>query len=112
MGIAAVACLTAAIGTVMYPAMKAGGYDNKFALGTIMSGGTLGIIIPPSIPMIIYGLSAGRGDGYSLLQVTNLFWTLTEALQISPPFSSDIVTACLIVPAMALAASTTLEFIS
>ena len=35
-----------AIGTVMYPAMRAGGYDNKFSLGTIMSGGTLGIVIP------------------------------------------------------------------
>jgi C4-dicarboxylate transporter DctM subunit len=45
-----------AIGTVMYPAMRQAGYDNRFALGAIMSGGTLGIIIPPSIPMIIYGL--------------------------------------------------------
>ena len=45
-----------AIGTVMYPAMRRAGYDNKFSLGAIMSGGTLGIIIPPSIPMIIYGL--------------------------------------------------------
>jgi C4-dicarboxylate transporter DctM subunit len=40
----------------MYPAMRQAGYDNKFSLGAIMSGGTLGIIIPPSIPMIIYGL--------------------------------------------------------
>jgi C4-dicarboxylate transporter DctM subunit len=45
-----------AIGTIMYPAMRQAGYDNKFSLGAIMSGGTLGIIIPPSIPMIIYGL--------------------------------------------------------
>ena len=45
-----------AIGTVMYPAMRQAGYDNKFSLGAIMSGGTLGIVIPPSIPMIIYGL--------------------------------------------------------
>jgi C4-dicarboxylate transporter DctM subunit len=45
-----------AIGSVMYPAMRRAGYDNKFSLGAIMSGGTLGIIIPPSIPMIIYGL--------------------------------------------------------
>ncbi len=44
------------IGTVMYPAMRAANYDNKFSLDAIMSGGTLGIIIPPSIPMIIYGL--------------------------------------------------------
>jgi C4-dicarboxylate transporter DctM subunit len=45
-----------AIGSVMYPAMRAANYDNRFALGAIMSGGTLGIIIPPSIPMIIYAL--------------------------------------------------------
>jgi C4-dicarboxylate transporter DctM subunit len=45
-----------AIGTVMYPALRQAGYDNKFSLGAIMSGGTLGIVIPPSIPMIIYGL--------------------------------------------------------
>lgn len=72
-----------AIGTVMYPAMKAGGYDNKFALGTIMSGGTLGIIIPPSIPMIIYGLvteasvtdlfKAGVGPGIFILTVFAIY---------------------------------------
>lgn len=72
-----------AIGTVMYPAMKAGGYDNKFSLGTIMSGGTLGIIIPPSIPMIIYGLVteasvtdmflAGVGPGILLLIVFTIY---------------------------------------
>ena len=65
-----------AIGTVMYPAMRQAGYDNKFSLGAIMSGGTLGIIIPPSIPMIIYGLvtetsvtdlfAAGFGPGLLL----------------------------------------------
>jgi C4-dicarboxylate transporter, DctM subunit len=72
-----------AIGSVMYPAMKAGGYDNKFALGTIMSGGTLGIIIPPSIPMIIYGLvteasvtdlfKAGIGPGIFILAVFAIY---------------------------------------
>jgi C4-dicarboxylate transporter DctM subunit len=45
-----------AVGTVMYPAMTAAGYDKRFALGAVMAGGTLGIIIPPSIPMILYGL--------------------------------------------------------
>jgi C4-dicarboxylate transporter, DctM subunit len=65
-----------AIGSIMYPAMRQAGYDNKFALGAIMSGGTLGIIIPPSIPMIIYGLvtetsvtdlfAAGFGPGILL----------------------------------------------
>jgi C4-dicarboxylate transporter DctM subunit len=65
-----------AIGSIMYPAMRQAGYDNKFSLGAIMSGGTLGIIIPPSIPMIIYGLvtetsvtdlfAAGFGPGLLL----------------------------------------------
>jgi len=75
-----------AIGTVMYPAMRAADYDNRYALGTIMSGGTLGIIIPPSIPMIIYGLVteasvvdlflAGVGPGILLLLVFSAygFW--------------------------------------
>ena len=45
-----------AVGSVLYPAMKDAGYTNRFALGTVISGGTLGIIIPPSIPLILYGL--------------------------------------------------------
>ncbi len=72
-----------AIGTVMYPALRAANYDNKFALGTIMSAGTLGIIIPPSIPMIIYGLVteasitdlflAGVGPGIFILIVMSAY---------------------------------------
>ncbi|MEZ5649058.1 MAG: TRAP transporter large permease subunit [Burkholderiaceae bacterium] len=45
-----------AIGTVMFPAMIEASYGKQFSLGAIMSGGTLGIIIPPSIPLILYGL--------------------------------------------------------
>lgn len=45
-----------AVGSILYPAMKEAGYTNRFALGTVVSGGTLGIIIPPSIPLILYGL--------------------------------------------------------
>jgi C4-dicarboxylate transporter DctM subunit len=72
-----------AIGTVMYPAMRAANYDNRYALGTIMSAGTLGIVIPPSIPMIIYGLVteasvidlflAGVGPGILLLIVFSIY---------------------------------------
>ncbi|WP_158969783.1 TRAP transporter large permease [Chachezhania sediminis] len=46
-----------AVGTVLYPALLNEGYDQKFALGALVSSGTLGIIIPPSIPMILYGIS-------------------------------------------------------
>lgn len=45
-----------AIGSVIYPSMREAGYNKRFALGTVLSGGTLGIIIPPSIPLILYGL--------------------------------------------------------
>ena len=45
-----------AIGAVLYPALLKDGYSKRFALGAITSGGTLGIVIPPSIPMILYGL--------------------------------------------------------
>jgi C4-dicarboxylate transporter, DctM subunit len=45
-----------AIGSVMYPAMVSRGYSKQFALGAVASAGTLGIIIPPSIPLILYGI--------------------------------------------------------
>ncbi|MGE0152706.1 MAG: TRAP transporter large permease [Reyranellaceae bacterium] len=46
-----------AVGAVMYPALLKGGYSKRYAMGAICAGGTLGIIIPPSIPMILYGIS-------------------------------------------------------
>lgn len=45
-----------AIGTVMYPALLAAGYPKPFALGALCAAGTLGIVIPPSIPLILYGV--------------------------------------------------------
>ncbi len=44
----------ATIGTVAVGQIKAQGYNERLFLGTIAAGGTLGILIPPSIPMIIY----------------------------------------------------------
>lgn len=45
----------AAVGTVALPEMKDRGYKSGFAAASIAAGGTLGILIPPSIPLIIYG---------------------------------------------------------
>ncbi len=45
-----------AIGTIMIPALKKYGYDEDFATGLVTSAGSLGIVIPPSIPMILYCL--------------------------------------------------------
>lgn len=49
------AATAATIGMVAYPAMLDRGYDKKFTLGLLAAGGTLGILIPPSIPLILYG---------------------------------------------------------
>lgn len=48
-----------AIGSLMYPALMQAGYSKKFSMGMLSVGGTLGIIVPPSIPMIIFAIMAG-----------------------------------------------------
>lgn len=68
-----------AIGAIMYPAMIGAGYNKMFSLGVIASAGTLGIMIPPSIPMILFGImtevlitemfKAGIGPGLLLTLV-------------------------------------------
>jgi tripartite ATP-independent transporter DctM subunit len=45
----------ATFGVITYPELTKRGYDSKVTTGMLASGGTLGILIPPSIPMIIYG---------------------------------------------------------
>ncbi len=52
------AATVAAIGSIMIPAMLEEGYPLKFTLSTVAAGGFLGIIIPPSIPMVIYAIAA------------------------------------------------------
>lgn len=46
----------AAIGTLLIPAMVRNGYSSRYAASVASSGGTIGILIPPSNPMIIYGI--------------------------------------------------------
>lgn len=53
------AATTAAIGGILIPAMAARGYSRPFATSVQASSGELGVIIPPSIPMIIFALTAG-----------------------------------------------------
>ncbi|MBO6776257.1 MAG: TRAP transporter large permease [Marinibacterium sp.] len=48
----------ATIGTVAIPEMVSRGYDKRFVYGLLAAGGTLGILIPPSIPMIVFGFVA------------------------------------------------------
>lgn len=49
---------TAAVGMLMIPAMVNRGYDKGYASAITASSGGLGIVIPPSIPMVIFGISA------------------------------------------------------
>ena len=53
----------AAVGAVLIPAMKRSGYDSDFAAAVQASGGSLGVVIPPSIPMIIFGFLTGASIG-------------------------------------------------
>jgi C4-dicarboxylate transporter DctM subunit len=53
----------AAIGGIMIPAMVKQGYDKKFATATVAAAGSIGVIIPPSIPMVIYGVVGGASIG-------------------------------------------------
>ena len=52
------AASVATIGKIMLPAMRKGGYPDHFTAGLITAVGAIDIIIPPSIPMIVYGAAA------------------------------------------------------
>ena len=54
---------SAAVGSVMIPAMARKGYAKDFAAALIACAGTIGTMIPPSIPMIIYGVTTGTSIG-------------------------------------------------
>ena len=52
-----------AIGTLMYPALINAGYPKSFAFGALCAAGTLGIVVPPSIPLILYGIMTQTSIG-------------------------------------------------
>lgn len=51
------------IGAMAIPEMLKRGYDRKLVVGSVAAGGTLGILIPPSIPMILYGTITDESVG-------------------------------------------------
>jgi C4-dicarboxylate transporter DctM subunit len=72
-----------AIGSIMYPALLKEGYSKQLSMGVLSAGGTLGIIIPPSIPMVVLGImarvsivdlfKAGIGPGILLTVLLSLY---------------------------------------
>lgn len=73
----------ATVGTVAIPEMTKRGYGKGFTLGLLAAGGTLGILIPPSIPLIVYGVIteesigklflAGVGPGLLLILLFGIY---------------------------------------
>jgi len=53
----------AAIGAIMVPALMKAKYNDKYSVGIVTSAGSLGIMIPPSIPMVVYALATGEPIG-------------------------------------------------
>ena len=53
----------AAIGAIMIPALMKSKYNDKYSIGVITAAGSLGIMIPPSIPMVVYALATGEPIG-------------------------------------------------
>src|ERR1700741_2710073 len=47
-----------AMGRMIYPSLQEGGYNDRFAVGLIASSGAIAVVIPPSIAMILYAVSA------------------------------------------------------
>lgn len=86
-----------AVGSILYPALLESGYDRKFALGALASGGTLGVVIPPSIPMILYAIVtetsisdlfiAGIIPGLLLTGVLSIYALAANRHIASSPFS-------------------------
>lgn len=52
------AATAATVGQMSMPELKSRGYDDRLAIGSLAASGTLGLLIPPSIIMIVYGVSA------------------------------------------------------
>jgi C4-dicarboxylate transporter DctM subunit len=52
-----------AVGTLLIPAMIKSGYGREFSTGVIATSGSLGILIPPSIPLIVYGIATEESIG-------------------------------------------------
>ena len=54
---------TAAVGTMTIPILDDLGYDHTFSASTVAVAGGLGVIIPPSVPFIVYSMASGASVG-------------------------------------------------
>jgi C4-dicarboxylate transporter DctM subunit len=62
-----------ALGALLYPALTEAGYRDKFSIGLVTSSGSLGLLLPPSLPLILYGIIAQQMDIGKSVSINDLF---------------------------------------
>ena len=62
-----------AIGALLYPALRAAGYPERYSLGLVTSSGSLGLLFAPSLPLILYGFVAGQLNTQPVVTIEALF---------------------------------------
>lgn len=62
-----------ALGALLYPALKNAGYTGKFSLGMVTATGSLGLLLAPSLPLILYGIVAQQMDLDVQFTINDLF---------------------------------------
>jgi tripartite ATP-independent transporter DctM subunit len=62
-----------ALGALLYPALTEAGYRDKFSIGLVTSSGSLGLLLPPSLPLILYGIIAQQMNIGANVAISDLF---------------------------------------
>ena len=62
-----------ALGALLYPALQQAGYTEKFSLGLVTTSGSLGLLLAPSLPLILYGIIAQQMPEGKGIEITDLF---------------------------------------
>lgn len=62
-----------ALGALLYPALKQAGYPEKFSLGLVTTSGSLGLLLPPSLPLILYAIIAQQLPQGSAVSIEAIF---------------------------------------
>ena len=62
-----------ALGALLYPALKSDGYNKRFSLGLVTTSGSLGLLLPPSLPLIIYAVIVQQMDLEQSITINELF---------------------------------------
>lgn len=62
-----------AMGALLYPALKQAEYGENFSLGLVTTSGSLGLLLPPSLPLILYGIIAQQMSDGADITIENLF---------------------------------------